>query len=201
MPNDGKPKTAPVPAKYVEAKPWERQRGESSEGFRLFCYFRDSTKRNLMEIAKELGVHRKKLDNYSLNWRWQERARAWDIELDRRVQKAQVGELVEMRKRHIALSMQMQMAAHSEMNALLEQIKAAEAEATTLGRKRSRTVLSMLDVWRLTEAGTKLERLSRGEYTEHTKVESDEDKFDFTRLTPEEAEAFVRIKAKLLSGG
>ncbi len=93
-------------------KPWERQPGEGEKPFAAFVVYRDmEEKRSLKAVADELHKSYTLIRRWNDNWNWQERARAFDNDL----QKQQYAEAKKasrkMATRHIDIALQMQVKA------------------------------------------------------------------------------------------
>jgi hypothetical protein len=65
-------------------EPWERQVGESRQGFDAFRRYRDmGPTRSYTRVAQELNRSRTLIGRWGQRWRWPGRADAWDREQDR----------------------------------------------------------------------------------------------------------------------
>lgn len=179
-------------------KPWEMQDGEPVVAFRFFAFYRDMQRRSVNMAAKAFGQKSpRRLEKLSAKHDWVNRARAWDVEIDRRVREAQVGELADMRKRHINLGVGMQTAAVKELQALVAKIEKASKAALLLDPKgHHEPLLTVSDLIRLSQHGTQLERLSRGEPTDHSVVETSE-ATGLAALSTADLKALKALKAKL----
>jgi hypothetical protein len=144
--------------------PWDRMPGESSKAYSAFVLYRDQGPRRTIDEASRLYHAGNQASNpdadrtptgrkirasgvvrgWVVRWKWQERAQAWDAEMDRRKQAAQVTVVQEMLERHANEAMMLQQKA-------IERLR--ELEPTDLN---SRDTLSYL-----VEA-IKIERLARG---------------------------------------
>lgn len=88
-------------------KPWERQKGESGKAFETFKIYRDlGDKRTVSAVVKELEKSRSLIDRWGKNWDWEERARAYDNEIEKEAKKQAVKDRKEMVKRHIDVAME-----------------------------------------------------------------------------------------------
>lgn len=85
---------------------------------------------------------------YSMKWKWPERVAAWDAELDRQAQKAQLEAVKKMRKRHTDLAM------------------AALAKTARALARIPEDEWKVADVARMMEVASKLERIARGDVSE-----------------------------------
>jgi hypothetical protein len=144
----------PDPQDQPPPPPWERQPGEPDRAFAAFCCYRDAgARRSLDAVGRQLyegQVGRRRgttgrLQEWSSAWRWVERARAWDAELDRQAREAELEAVREMRRRHAEEAREFQTRALERLRSLpLEELGAPE-------------------VLRFFVEAAKLERLSRGE--------------------------------------
>lgn len=132
---------------------WERQPDETSKAFEAFCEYRDmGTQRSLSKVAAKLQKSETLMGRWSGNYRWVERATAWDAEQARKELEAaeaqRIKDVVAMRKRHADLA-----------NAML--VKAARAL-----QRIPEDEIRAADVSRMVETASKLERISRGDVGE-----------------------------------
>lgn len=133
-------------AKNNDAKPWERQEGESSPAFDAFVAYRDMPKpRSIRAVGRQLGKSHTLMSRWSSNHSWVDRVAAWDDEQDRAIREQQIEDIKKMRKRHAEL-------AHAML------IKAASAL-----KKIPPEEIKPQDVSRMVETASKLERISRGD--------------------------------------
>lgn len=81
---------------------WERQPGESAKAFAAFTVYRNlpATERSLTRLASDKVCHRSQGGRWSGQWRWVERAAAWDAELDRIAREKQIEAVEKMNERH-----------------------------------------------------------------------------------------------------
>lgn len=128
------------------AELWERQPGETTKAYEAFCVYRDmGTERSLRKTAQSLNKSLTVISSWSTPNNWVERVQAWDDEQDRIMRKMQQEEIKKMRSNHAKIA-----------NQLL--VKAVSAMA-----KIPPDQLTMGDVVRMIESGSKLERISRGD--------------------------------------
>ena len=133
-------------AKANTPEPWERQEGEGTKAYEAFSIYREmGTQRSLSKVAEKLQKSETLMGRWSSNYKWGERAAKWDDEQDRIARQAQIEEIKKMRKRHADLA-----------NAML--IKAAKAL-----QRIPEDEIKAVDVSRMVETASKLERLSRGD--------------------------------------
>jgi hypothetical protein len=127
-------------------EPWERQKGESTKAFEAFSIYRDmGPERSLRKVADQLGKSRALIERWSRLWKWVERTREYDNDLEKKAHAKAVKAVQDMTDRHIKIAMQLQAKA---LNAL-QQLPVQDMTA--------KEILSFL-----TEA-TKLERSGRVE--------------------------------------
>jgi hypothetical protein len=141
-----------------DRKPFERQPKETDPAWKAFQIYRDMDKRSHAKLGDQLGKSKQLISTWSSKWRWVERCVAWDREADDRARAATLEEIDEMQRRHVQLALGMQQLGALEMQRLLRDAnKKAEGEGAGL---------TAADVHRLIDAGSKLERLNRGEPTD-----------------------------------
>jgi hypothetical protein len=131
--------------------PWERQPNEPPRAFEAFTLYRNMTprRRSQAAVCRELygndAGNIRLIEKWSSEWRWCDRATAWDDELDRRTREAQEHARRDMAERHAAAAVELQ-------DKALERLRAMKPEE-----------LGANDVLRMLVEAAKLERLSRGE--------------------------------------
>ena len=130
----------------AEAKPWERQDGETARAYEAFTEYRDmGASRSLAKVGQKLGKSKAQMEKWSKKYNWVVRAEEWDIESDRQTRLALTKDIGAMRKRHTDLA-----------SAML--IKAARAL-----QKIPDDEIKASDISRMVDTATKLERISRGD--------------------------------------
>ena len=128
----------------IAEKPWERQKGESSQAFEAFSlYLKMGEKRSLRAVAQRLGKSSALMNRWSSAWNWQERIRAYENDLRRQEIEADRKDRKAMRERQIKTAMLMQKKAVEA----LDKIKPEELTP--------RAILEYI------KAGAELERLNR----------------------------------------
>lgn len=133
--------------------PWERRENESTKAYEAFCIYRDmGRERSLSKVAEKLQKSFTLMGRWSREYGWVDRAAKWDDEQDRiereQAQKEQAKAIREMRKRHADLA-----------QAML--IKSARALARIPDDE-----IKPVDVSRMVDIASKLERISRGDVGE-----------------------------------
>ncbi len=159
------------------AEPWERQTNEGAKQFRAFCIYRDlptrqrshnrvareyfdlteETLRPLSpeDIRRKLSTANRQIDRWASKWRWTERVKAWEDELDRINRQDQIQAMRAMNERHISIGVALQTRAVEKLG------------------KMSLDDMEAYDVRLFAVDGIKIERLARGEPESITKVEGD----------------------------
>ncbi len=147
-----------TPEDEAPLDPWERQPGEPSKAFGVFCVYRDlGARRSLKSACKQYyaaDYAANKLRNaqeWSRNWEWVRRSAAWDNFLDREARLSQVEAVREMNRRYANT-------ARAVLAKALVALKGLDAKE-----------MDPSDVSRMIEVANKIERLCHGEATEHTK--------------------------------
>lgn len=88
-----------------EIRPWDRQPNESGPAFEAFVIYRDmGPARSLTKVVERLHKSQTLLGGWSRTQDWVERARLWDVYVDQLAQDAIVSEVIDMRRRHAAVS-------------------------------------------------------------------------------------------------
>ena len=140
-------------------QPWERQDGETPKQYEAFCVYRDmktirdpNSKRSIRLVSEQLGKSEGLLERWSSANNWVERVDAWDMDQERIAreiaQKEAMEEIRKMRKRHA------------------EAGKFAQIKAIRALNRTPDDEIKPSDAARLLEAGTKLERIARGDVGE-----------------------------------
>jgi len=170
----------------VTSESWEKLETETAKSYAAFCLYRDlgPSKRSYEAVTSVL--HPGKPGNISgiCRWsrthNWQERVEAWDKELDRQRRTTILEANKAVITRHIELAQAM-------LNKGLEAFKLAKAEEINVDQARL-----------LIEAGTKLERLARGEATERIETGNGISIYEteFTRLTEGELRKVIELAGR-----
>jgi len=144
-----------MPDTMSQPEPWERQPGEPNRWYARFERYRlAGPSRSLLgTVSAEKAEQGQKIPNgipgawsrAAGQWRWRERAEAWDEQERRRARQARAQEVEEMNHRHIQESQALQ-------NKALQRLKTLNLDD-----------LSAADVLRYFVEATKLERSARGE--------------------------------------
>lgn len=173
--------------------PWERLPGESDSAWKLFQAFKDWAypagehgefrSRNLTQFVREIGLSYGYVANLSSQWRWVQRAGAWDREVDRARAEATLSEVAKVRKRHLRRLAKLGELAETELDKLLGQ--AEELSRTPM--------LNPKELLAFMEHVFKAERLVAGEHTDHIKVEGE---WDLESLSLEELEQLDNLRRK-----
>ncbi len=150
-----RPSRRPV-ALAKDRKPYERQPRETDKAWQAFLTYRDDPKRTLAKAAAKLGKSKQLIEQWNGRWRWRERVEAWDREQDDAGRNAKLDEIARMNRRQARLGRLMQKLARKG----LEQ------------RKEAGEVPEVDDARKLADTGTRIERVARGEPSEHHKVET-----------------------------
>lgn len=137
-------------------KIWERIPGESAKCYNHFCKYRDMPPcRSIRKLASTFKLSRQALEKLSVQFNWVCRVEAYDADLARQVREQNETEIINMRIKHAGIAVQM-----------LE-------KATEFLNNISNDDISASDVARLVDIGVKIERLSRGESTENTRIDGE----------------------------
>jgi len=83
---------------------YERQPGETSKAWEAWRTYRDfGISRSLAAVASEMGIDKRRIEEWSSKWRWVDRVVAWEIDQDRLDRMAREKARQEMIERHAAL--------------------------------------------------------------------------------------------------
>lgn len=127
-----------------EPRPWERQEGESAAAWEAFLAYLDAgDKRSVRAVAQKLNKSASLVGRWSSAWKWQERIRAYENDLQKQAHAEAVKGLQEMNRRHINIAMKMQKAA-------LEALEGLDVKG-----------MSAKDIKEIFKMATELERLTR----------------------------------------
>jgi len=171
-------------------RPWERRASEPDAHWLAFVKYREMGtvlgatpgKRMMSKLAKEPGTPSSKtLTKWARQWEWKARAHAYDRYLDRAALDTTERTLRQMKKRHVKLAMRLQTLATLELEKMVTQ---AEKAGRMPDFKSSEVTKALVE-------GVKLERLSRGESTEHI-----EGKLDLKKLSLAELKTLKSLTSK-----
>lgn len=145
---------SPKIKEFVFKEPlWERQPPESAPAWEAFKLYRDmGDGRTIAKAAKHLGKSAVVLERWSAGYKWIERVRAWEHNLDIEGNAAAVEAIKEMRTRQINIASGFMQVAGVELKKLLELVK-----------RKQHVMLSADQIVRMADFAAKLERLNRGE--------------------------------------
>jgi hypothetical protein len=186
---------------------WEQQPDESSAAFGAFVIFRDlGSKRSLDEAARRYHARPEcdpnpsqitatkhkgasgRIREWAEKYRWRERARAWDEEVDRQAREAQIEAVRAMHRRHAEQAVEFQTKA-------LERLRGLPLEE-----------LDPPNVLRYYVEAVKVERLARGEpetvHEQRQKGQATNDR-DLTRLVlsdPRAADLACQLFERIATG-
>ena len=125
-------------------KPWERQQGESSKAFEAFVIYRDmGADRTLTAVAEKLQKSYTLVRRWKERWRWPERVRAYDNDLEKAARAKAVKDRKDMISRHIKIATDLQDKACAALKNMDPQ------------------VMSPKDIKEILKMATDLERLNR----------------------------------------
>lgn len=104
--------------KSSDAKPWERQDGESAKAYQAFCKYLDmGEKRSIRAVAQQLGKSATLMARWSSTWHWPDRVAEYEADLRRLAYKKAQNDAEKMAKRHINIALKMQEKALAALNA------------------------------------------------------------------------------------
>ena len=104
--------------KSSDAKPWERQDGESAKAYQAFCKYLDmGEKRSIRAVAQQLGKSATLMARWSSTWHWPDRVAEYEADLRRLAYKKAQNDAEKMAKRHINIALRMQEKALAALSA------------------------------------------------------------------------------------
>lgn len=197
-----KAKHAPADASSKPTHVWELLPDETPLAFSYFATYRDlGPDRSLPKTAAVFSKSVSHMTSLSNKYRWVDRARAYDHFVDAKIRSSQMAEIAEMRTRHSNMAMDMVLAAHSELKAMVDQVRVADGELAKRRRLEPDAtrapILAPVDIARLAKTGAHLERLTRGEATAVTEIKTE---FDTSSLTVEELATLHDLLGKMGAG-
>lgn len=173
--------------------PWERQANEADQDWQWFQAYRDSAypngyegafeARTLRLLAVQFGVSEATLKGRSSTYCWNERAGAWDRELDRRRMASGAHRVDAVNYAHQRI-----LDKHRDLIEMGIDHYKAQAEAGDMPSRRE------LIAW--SEFVFKYDRLTTGQSTENVSVRAQHN-LDLDALEPEEMKEFQRLVAKM----
>ncbi|MGN0489348.1 MAG: hypothetical protein ACI4HO_08815 [Ruminococcus sp.] len=177
---------------------WERQPGETVGDYKKFCVYRDmgagsadiTERRSLQKAADVIKCRKKRLEPLSKEFRWVERAEAYDVHLEKIQRQKHEAEIEKMKEGHAKLAQEL--------------VKKAALRLLTIPEDE----IKAADVVRMFETGVKIERLSRGESTENQRLSGEAKvvhsgkvetplKLDLSQLNDEELKNLESLLTKL----
>ena len=169
-------------------KAWQRQVEETGPAFEAFVLFRDTASpRSIKQVAEILGKGRSTFDEWAKKYRWNDRCRLWDNEVDKRTSDAEIAEIKAMKRRHAKVAYELQSAAQLALTHLTAKLKVA--------KEGSKTLVSPEQMSRMIDVGSRLERLSSDEPSTISRVQ---EQVDFSNLSVDE---LVTLKDLLEKSG
>ena len=118
---------AQEPVRLPRSTPWERLENEPVRAYAAFTVYRDlGPTRSYDEATRRIYPNRENADHavvgriieWSQKWRWAERARLWDDELDKFNRENQMDMIRDMNRRHIGEAKALQIKAMQALNQL-----------------------------------------------------------------------------------
>ena len=127
------------------------------------------------------------MDEWAKKYRWNERCRLWDNEVDKRTSNGQIAEIKLMKRRQAKMAFELQSAAHMALLALTAKLKASGGTG--------KAHISPEQISRMMDTGARLERLN---YDEPSVISRVQEEVDFSILSIEE---LVTLRALLEKSG
>jgi hypothetical protein len=150
----------------MDAEPGDRIDGEGQKAFEAFRAYRDlGPTRSLAQVAQGLGKSRTIVARWSAEFAWVERVAAWDDYADRLDRERDLAERREARRRMLEDHARAGRALVQVGAQALANYDASDPERAADARRRI-DCMTAAEAARLMEAGSKMERLARGETSE-----------------------------------
>ena len=156
-------------SRYKNRKPWERQKYEPDKAFYYFCIYKDmGADRNTTKVAQVLGTSNANyIGTLSGRWKWKERAREWDNEVQNAKNAAMLKQVEDMNKRHAQLAVAGLMPIANVIQKVSKEIEAQQLDNLEFNKLYD----IYLDSIKAMSSVVNIERKARGEATEITKSE------------------------------
>ncbi len=149
---------------------YERMTGEPLKAWRAFTVYRDAgAARSYRAVAESLGKSLRLIERWGSRWHWQQRVAEYERAQEQAARQEMARDSREMMKRHINEGLLLQQKG-------IERLQALDTDR-----------MSLRDAVICVREGSKLERLARGEPTEHVVVESGDDQRDQRRAAARRA--------------
>ena len=132
--------------------PWNRQKDESEQAYAAFLIYRDmGANRSTEKVRQECGKNKRLIERWSSRWKWVERCRAWDNQLQEAAYAQAVKRVREMSNRHTKTALKMQVEAVEALKRMdpkdinPKNIVAFIREGTNLERESRKILICMTD--------------------------------------------------------
>jgi hypothetical protein len=161
---------------------YERMTGEPLKAWQAFTVYRDAgASRSYRAVAESLGKSVRLIERWGSRWHWQQRVAEYERAQEQAARQEMARDSREMMKRHINEGLLLQQKG-------IERLQALDTDR-----------MSLRDAVICVREGSKLERLARGEPTEHVVVESGNDQRDQRRAAARRAavEFLAKYRATL----
>lgn len=168
----------------TEVRAWERQDNEPDEAWSAFRNFRDMLPPRRIRSAapKDSSI----LQRWASEWRWRERALAYDRHIDAQVVEERASVLKQNEEHRVAKQLSILLDAEDLAGSELRKLLAAASQGEGVG------LLKPSDVVKILETSIKYQRLIRGEATERVETAQ-----DLSRLSIQELELLKALEEKI----
>lgn len=147
---------------------WDRMPKECEQYFEAFNVFKDlGVNRTIGKVANTLGKSMSHCYNMHQKWNWAERAKAWDDEVQKIKNNAQLKSVQQMCKRHADIAMAFQNPLVAIVKEAGRRIENKELESLSIDK----FLAAYMKATQLLDSVTGVERKARGEATEITKTD------------------------------
>jgi hypothetical protein len=153
--------------------------------------------RSVSGAAAILGKDKTDIDRMAKHNAWEKRALAWDAEVQRRIDKAEMDEIVRMAQRQTSIAIGMQTVVAHEVSCLIKQIQREEYRARMDPAYERVSVVKPSVITKMAEVAAKLERVARGEPSDITKSVPVVDPDKLSDMSTDELELLDRLLKKL----
>ena len=173
---------------------WSRLPGETEAAFAAFEIYRNELKkpRSLKKLARKMGTSYGVLGNWSSQYRWSSRAKAWDSHCARARDKVVLSEQAKIAREQLRAWERVRSIAEATLVRLGQDIVSKDEKAAGNNIGYNGAVQAL-------QCATSAERLILGEVTERTESAT-KHSLDLSKLTDEELKTLEALEAKAAAG-
>jgi hypothetical protein len=180
------------PGEPIERRAWDQLAGESDKAYRIFhTYLELGADRTILAACKVCGKRSsRRAEQWSVKWRWKERASAWDTHLHRQAEVRAEDLTADLQRRHAYIAQAMAEFVEIELAATLRKSKRADENTPD----RDTPLVSANELKNIAKNAVEIGRLITGQPTEHAKVT--EGAPDYGQLSVEELRQLRALREK-----